>query len=335
MSSRAPTFERRVRLNISRPSSGIVGPEPDLSVRGSNVPQMLWYSIRHVAPMEIRSALIKPSYHTNDKVQGKFGHNAYYAQTRPTKGCVRTFDWSDEMVLAWTNFAHEYGIEYHGKHDYKIPKELLSKPAGKYGNPTPPYRWPSPKGLKPSEKEVFQQRKFLGLISHKRSEIAKMRRSARKAVKAVVKPLQKSDILTYRKSYPHRYAHRHRIADNPKALCFNDKMGKSRRIPDICVRAVENIFSRTAPLLVHCVPEPVQEMPSVIRSAYTRPKCLPKILKKGSIVLATKPGMTCRNSTIPRVLATDFPAEAVMATPPHHDGRIIGAVGRVSFDSWL
>lgn len=237
-------FVRRVPETIhivQRPrESGIVGPEPDYSVRTSYIPVGLFHTLLRWIGKQ-RTYQIFSGY---SQIQRDLSP-AESAKYRPPKGFMSmNLNWTDSQVKAWTKMAHLCGITYVGKQHYNVPKALLGYWRGgtHYHNPMP-REWHK---LGPYADLTLPLKK-----RHPRSEKRRIGRSLERSVKEViVKPLPLQSVLGLRKIYTKREIDRMYQRDMPISqfresipTCLSIRFGKPRQVPQIVLESLRRIYS--------------------------------------------------------------------------------------------
>jgi hypothetical protein len=319
---------------IARPyKSGVVGSygEVDWSVRSSYLPvgfiqnlkrwsptlygQMSGFFRRQEGGRELR--LIKPEH-------------------RPPKG-FQIFQMVDEQVRNWTKIANLLGIQYTAKDRYyKFPKEMLGTLNARSGIYYTSQKNPF---VFREGKEEFKFLVVSGIIRHKRSEIARIRRAARRAVDAVVKPLHILDVM--RRERISCNAARElgiKTSQRPVELMLQIRR---RRIPvsDTVRRAVYKLFSRVVYCDVIRVPgcEPQPELPRVVRQTVYRSKA-DNIIRKGALLRVTRDSRSSvAGSTIPSYYMGSDSDHSEVETPRKGKfpfGETTRAKRDISKESW-
>jgi len=162
---------------IRNRTSGVVGPELDWSVVYSDVP----FSLFHRPGAKYGEDYFGTGLRTSGSNYRIFPedpnrvHREYGRLHASKHGCVITHMMTIENVIEWTSWAHRNNVHYHGNRGYvRVNREHVIDAS--LDDP----------------KYLFQVRKHLGLIkSHGRSDLAKIRRSARrgKLLYTVKKPV--------------------------------------------------------------------------------------------------------------------------------------------------
>jgi hypothetical protein len=219
--------------------------------------------------------------------------------TRPPKGFTHLWCDTDDVVRFWTRLARSLGIKYHKERYYKFPKGMIAEYNVRsgiyYDSKVNPF-------LKEKGKMEFELLKVTGVISHKRSEASRIRRAARRAVKAVLEPLSISDVLGVRLCDTAKRRKSEFIKDKTLYPAVLDRRGKCHQAPDIVIKAIYNLFSREEAIQVIKIPgtEPVSELPRTVTQTVYKKTLLTKFLKKGMRVRLI-PGKVpfVGNTTIP------------------------------------
>jgi hypothetical protein len=221
-------------------------------------------------------------------------------------GCVSTCYMQEEHVRRWTRLAYEFGVEFDGEFGYKLPKTQ-----------------------KRSEL-TFRQKKVAGFIpSHRRSDLAKLRRAARRGKREVfVKPLPAERLFAtrYRLSAKdrriawwslepgERVPFRDFQSSCERGICLSAK-GCRSPVPGIVFKALKRLYEKPERFLPDQLwfSKPVSdlkyilEVPSIpVKRQESRVR-----LKAGSLIRTyrsdvDRPGIpSIYNSTIPRVSRYD------------------------------
>lgn len=275
-------------------TSGLVGPEPDYSVRESNLPRNWVYALFP------NKELLAP-----DHTWGP--DNAQIAE----HNCHGTYSLTDDQVKRWTRVANAFGIEYEGQRGYKAPKGFLDK-LGTYYNPrTGAY-------VRGESSLDFRQKKALRIIpSHRRSEVAKIRRAARRGVKEAVIgsiPAERLFVTRYRLSAKEMRNQWFRLDPRPSFQQFKQAVGKNitlfpkccrQTIPGIVYRSLKRIYSNPKRVGKVWFSKPEEDLKHVLEVRLPPKEVKNRILlRKGAIVRSHQNSESYGNiyaSTIPVV----------------------------------
>jgi len=101
--------------------SGIVGPEPDWSVRFSELPNDEFGRRRGFPTYGLLRELIQPLSKRTSVYRKTGVEYPMSTMTYAQHACLETVFLTDEGVLAWTRFAHKMGITFNGERKYNFP----------------------------------------------------------------------------------------------------------------------------------------------------------------------------------------------------------------------
>jgi len=189
-------------------------------------------------------------------------------------------------------FCQEYGIEYQGKFDYKIPRAIMGELS--YGNIyTRP--WKPIQRAAVSDYFVFKTMKLMGLISHRRSADARIARSFRRARKSV---LVRNDHNTF--CFTERYdINRRQVLqkartegrlpsevnkERSRVFCIKDRRNLVRTaVPDIVLDSLTKIYSRVSycPNVTMTFPSK-ENFPREYKMLKTSVESAKRVIKKGT-----------------------------------------------------
>jgi hypothetical protein len=231
----------------------LVGPEPDFSVR---------YSDLEKAPIRKMLGFAEKTNYMDTTKRPHLdwlvplwdkrisGNKRDIAAFRPKAGCYRTREMSDQEVLRWTEFAMQHGIRYKGKRSYDFSQATTK--------PRPLVKW--------VDQLFFKEKKLNGWITpHSRSSDSRQRRSAVRRAKfrqsgitvlSIERTLgnRKVDFSAYKKSGSKESFKAFRNRLEPR-VCLRTQTSKSV-ISGVTLRALENLykFSEVIPFIREPIP---------------------------------------------------------------------------------
>jgi hypothetical protein len=245
-------YQARVpRLKFDTRTSGVVGPEIDWSVKARNLPIVFEKQFRdvgrHTHP-KLRQVydILFDDYLNNRK---KFVEAKY----RPNVGCVLTRFWSDKQVQTWTEFAHLYGVTFHGDMEYNFPRDIVGYKVG-VGYHSSHMPWPKPGEQGPLKPFTFSH--LSNRRKRKRSEFSRMLRKLKSSENKMcrITPLDLSSVLVTRRSKSSREIRRdarlkgvtfqQEAEATPLILTVNLGRHKPAAAPSIVVASLKSMVAR-------------------------------------------------------------------------------------------
>jgi len=246
------TYKKRKPLPLPENNrrSGVVGPEPDYSVRGRNLPIIFAKQIRHAwtdtlpNSKEIWIAIETLFLDPNRTLLGA---------ERPNAGCHQTRRWTDAQVKTWTKLANWLGVQFSGNREYAFPKGALGRTA--YGfyhhDARKPFPWPgtvhaSAHAQGPTFRVPGRKRK--------RSAEKRIERRFKRLHKVEVSYLDFKDVLCQRRTMSRKQINSAYAKDTlglsiseyrkqiPTVLSLS--IGPAMQISDVVKRALKNLASR-------------------------------------------------------------------------------------------
>lgn len=270
---------RHQRPLLRTRTQGVVGPDPDFSVRESDLPRSWVYALFP------NRELLAPSHTWGPD-------NAQVAE----HDCHGTYSLTDDQVKLWTRVAHTFGIEYKGDRGYQAPPGFLKK-LGTYYNPrTGAY-------VRGESSLNFPEKKVLGLIpKHRRSDVAKIRRAARRGVREAVIgsiPAERLFVTRYRLSAKEMRDEWFRLTPRPLFRDFKQSVGKNitlfprkcrMTIPGIVYRSLKRIYSNPKRVGKVWFSKPEEDLKYVLEVRQPPKEVSRRILLRKGAIVRSHPG---------------------------------------------